>query len=258
MAGIAGKIGRKHTHSLCLLCGALGLLSVGVIHNKYLLLFSMIGVGIAWASTLAMPYAILAGSLPAGKTGVYMGIFNFFIVLPEIIASLGFGWVMNHLLHNNRLAAVIAGGVFMALAALLMQRVVDPGAERLRKRCRCPAMRSRFSSVRGHDAAVHRGCWFTIADFHCQVTNSMSFPRSSGILLHPTSLPGPHGIGELGGEAHRFADFLKDAGQRIWQVLPLGPTGLRRFSLSVLFGLRRESSAPQLGHAGEAWLPVGR
>src|SRR5271167_526530 len=53
----------------------------------------------------------------------------------------------------------------------------------------------------------------------------MSFPRSSGILLHPTSLPGAHGIGELGGEAHRFADFLKDAGQTIWQVLPLGPTG---------------------------------
>ena len=74
---------------------------------------------------------VLAGSLPAEKTGVYMGIFNFFIVLPEIIASLGFGWVMNHLLHNNRLAAVIAGGVFMAIAAVLMQRVVDPGAERV-------------------------------------------------------------------------------------------------------------------------------
>src|ERR1035441_8618618 len=53
----------------------------------------------------------------------------------------------------------------------------------------------------------------------------MSFPRSSGILLHPTSLPGAYGIGELGREAHRFADFLRDAGQRIWQVLPLGPTG---------------------------------
>ena len=60
-----------------------------------------------------------------------MGIFNFFIVLPEIIASLAFGWVMNHLLHNNRLAAVIAGGFFMAIAAVLMQRVVDPGAERV-------------------------------------------------------------------------------------------------------------------------------
>ena len=72
----------------------------------------MAGVGIAWASVLAMPYAILAGSLPAEKTGVYMGIFNFFITIPEIIASLFFGWVMLHLLHNNRLAAVVAGGCF--------------------------------------------------------------------------------------------------------------------------------------------------
>jgi len=89
----------------------------------------MVGVGIAWASTLSMPYAVLAGSLPAEKTGVYMGIFNFFIVIPEILASLFFGWIMGHLLHNNRMAAVVAGGFFMAIAAALMQRVVDPGAE---------------------------------------------------------------------------------------------------------------------------------
>jgi maltose/moltooligosaccharide transporter len=135
---LADKIGRKHTHSLCLLCGAAGLLSVGVIHNKYLLILSMVGVGIAWASTLAMPYSILAGSLPPEKTGVYMGIFNFFIVLPEILASVCFGWVMNHLLHNNRLAAVIAGGVFMAVAAVLMQRVVDPGAARIGEPSKVP------------------------------------------------------------------------------------------------------------------------
>jgi maltose/moltooligosaccharide transporter len=91
----------------------------------------MTGVGIAWASTLSMPYSVLAGSLPTDKTGVYMGIFNFFIVLPEIIASVLFGWVMLHLLHNNRLAAVIAGGIFMAVAALLMQRVVDPGHSKI-------------------------------------------------------------------------------------------------------------------------------
>jgi maltose/moltooligosaccharide transporter len=73
-----------------------------------------------------MPYSILAGSLPQGKTGVYMGIFNFFIVIPEITASLLFGWVMSHLLNNNRLSAVVAGGVFFLLAALLTQRVEDP------------------------------------------------------------------------------------------------------------------------------------
>jgi maltose/moltooligosaccharide transporter len=133
LPGIAKAIGRKNTHSLCLLCGALGLLSVAVIHEKNLLLLSMTGVGIAWASTLAMPYSVLAGSLPPERTGVYMGIFNFFIVLPEIVASLCFGWVMLQVLHNNRLAAVIAGGVFMALAAILMQRVVDPGEERVTK-----------------------------------------------------------------------------------------------------------------------------
>jgi maltose/moltooligosaccharide transporter len=110
---------------LCLICGGLGLLSVVVIHNKYLLLFSMVGVGIAWASTLSMPYSILAGSLPQGKTGVYMGIFNFFIVIPEITASLGFGWVMGHLLNNNRIAAVVAGGIFFILAAILTFRVED-------------------------------------------------------------------------------------------------------------------------------------
>jgi maltose/moltooligosaccharide transporter len=126
---IAAALGRRLAHSLCLLCGALGLLSVAAIHDKNLLLLSMTGVGIAWASILSMPYAILAGSLPPQKTGVYMGIFNFFIVLPEIAASLGFGWVMQHLLGNNRLTAVVAGGIFMILAAALMALVRDDAAE---------------------------------------------------------------------------------------------------------------------------------
>jgi len=122
---LAQLIGRKHTHSLCLLCGAVGLVSVLFIHDKYLLLLTMLGVGIAWASTLSLPYAVLAGCLPPAQTGTYMGIFNFFIVIPEILASLCFGWIMNHVLHNNRMAAVIAGGLFMLIAAGLMQRVVD-------------------------------------------------------------------------------------------------------------------------------------
>jgi maltose/moltooligosaccharide transporter len=122
---LARRLGRKNTHSLCLCCGAAGLISVAVIHSPALLLLSMVGVGVAWASILAMPYSVLAGALPPARTGVYMGIFNFFIVLPEITASLFFGWVMNHLLHNNRMAAVVAGGAFLLVAAVLMQRVTD-------------------------------------------------------------------------------------------------------------------------------------
>ena len=125
---IAARWGRRATHSLCLTLGGLGLLSVAVIHDKYLLMLAMVGVGIAWASILSMPYAILAGSLPADRTGTYMGIFNFFIVIPEIAAALFFGWVMRHVFDNNRLAALVAGGVFMLLAALLMQRVRDEDA----------------------------------------------------------------------------------------------------------------------------------
>lgn len=129
LPSMANRLGRRATHSICLLCGAAGLLSVAIIHDKWLLLLSMAGVGIAWASTLSMPYAILAGCLPPKKTGIYMGIFNFAIVMPEIIASLVFGWVMAHLLGNNRLLAVMAGGLFMILAAALMLRVRDVTAE---------------------------------------------------------------------------------------------------------------------------------
>jgi maltose/moltooligosaccharide transporter len=123
LPALARRLGRKQAHAACLAAGALGLLSVGFIHQKELLLASMTGVGIAWASILSMPYAILSGALPPARTGLYMGIFNFFIVLPEIAASLGFGWVMAHLLGNDRLAAVVAGGFCLLLAALLALRV---------------------------------------------------------------------------------------------------------------------------------------
>ncbi|HEY3739864.1 MAG TPA: MFS transporter, partial [Bryobacteraceae bacterium] len=123
LPALAESLGKKRTHMLCLLCGALGLISVAFIHDYRLLLLSMTGVGIAWASTISMPYAMLAGALPEAKIGVYMGIFNFFIVLPEICASLAFGKIMQLMLNNNRLAAVIAGGCFMIVAALLVLRV---------------------------------------------------------------------------------------------------------------------------------------
>src|SRR3954452_25359594 len=105
LLSMAGRMNRRHVHSLCLLCGAAGLISVGFIHgveNRGWLHVSLGLVGIAWASILAMPYAMLAGALPPAKTGVYMGIFNFFIVLPEIAAALCFDKLMGSVLHNNQ------------------------------------------------------------------------------------------------------------------------------------------------------------
>ncbi|MEJ5996041.1 MFS transporter [Pedobacter sp. Du54] len=116
---IADSLGRKNTHALCLICGAIGLISVAWVHDKNMLYLCMTGVGIAWASILSMPYAMLSGSLPKNKIGIYMGIFNFFIVLPEIMASLGFGWLMRNVLNNDRLLAVQIGGALMILAAMI-------------------------------------------------------------------------------------------------------------------------------------------
>ena len=114
---IAQRFGRPVTHSLCLLCGGISLISLLIITNQYFLLLAMVGLGIAWSSALIMPYAMLSGSIPPQRQGIYQGIFNFFIVLPEITVSLGFGWFMQHLLHENRLLAVVIGGVFLVIAA---------------------------------------------------------------------------------------------------------------------------------------------
>ncbi len=116
---IAQNIGKKRTHALCLFCGAVGLFSVGFVGSANGLIFSMIGVGIAWASILSMPYAMLAPALPKDKTGVFMGIFNFFIVIPEIIAALAFGFVMKNILNGNSLSAVMLGGALLVIAAVL-------------------------------------------------------------------------------------------------------------------------------------------
>jgi maltose/moltooligosaccharide transporter len=121
---IVSKAGKKLTHSICLLVGGLGLVSVNFIHEPGLLYLSMSMVGIAWASILSMPYTILAGSIPPQKMGIYMGIFNFFIVLPEIIASLSFGYIMENFLNNDRLLAVLIGGLLLITAAILCALIV--------------------------------------------------------------------------------------------------------------------------------------
>lgn len=127
----ARKLDRRRIHGVCLALGGIGLLAVGFIRGeeqKNLLLLALALGGIAWASILSMPYAILAGSLPPERMGVYMGIFNFFIVLPEILAALTFGPLVKHLLGGNLVHAVMAGGVCMLIAALLAQWVKPSAA----------------------------------------------------------------------------------------------------------------------------------
>lgn len=126
---IADKLGKKLTHAICLTIGAIGLISVSFLTDKWSLYFSMSCVGIAWASILSMPYAMLAPSLPAQKMGIYMGIFNFFIVIPEIIATLFFGPIMKNVLNNNSLHAVMTGGFLLLLAAGLTLLVKETSTE---------------------------------------------------------------------------------------------------------------------------------
>ncbi|MBF0543883.1 MAG: MFS transporter [Candidatus Riflebacteria bacterium] len=113
------EFGRKRTHAVCLLFGAAGLLSTALISNYRFLPLSMVGVGIAWASILSMPYAILSSALPPEKTGIYMGIFNFFIVIPEILQALTFGWVVKNIFGNNPLKVVMFGGCCLIIASVL-------------------------------------------------------------------------------------------------------------------------------------------
>ncbi|MCH4823682.1 MFS transporter [Gramella lutea] len=125
LPAIALKVGRKRTHMISLIIGGLGLLSIYVMPNENWLILSMIGVGIAWASILAMPYAILAGSIPARKMGVYMGIFNFFIVIPQIINALIGGPMVKYLYGGDPIYALVTSGVSFLIAAVLTLRIYD-------------------------------------------------------------------------------------------------------------------------------------
>jgi maltose/moltooligosaccharide transporter len=115
----------KIAHVICLVCGALGLLSIYFITDPRMLLGSMVGVGIAWASILAMPYAILTGSLPPSKLGYYMGVFNFFIVIPQIVAAAILGFLVRRFFGGEAIYALLIGGGSLLLAAALMFRVQD-------------------------------------------------------------------------------------------------------------------------------------
>ena len=124
------RISRKSIHGISLVIGGLGLASFYVISDPNLLLISELGIGLAWASILSMPYAILAGSLPPEKMGVYMGIFNFFIVLPQIVAASILGLMVRHLFAGEAIFALVTGGVAMMLAGGLVYFVEDKDESR--------------------------------------------------------------------------------------------------------------------------------
>ncbi len=122
---IAKYTSRRITHLLALLMGSIGFISIYFISDPNLLLFSMVGIGIAWASILSMPYAMLSSVLPAEKMGYYMGVFNFFIVIPQIVAAGILGFLLKSFFGNDSIYALIIGGVSMAIAAMLCLFVQD-------------------------------------------------------------------------------------------------------------------------------------
>lgn len=120
------KWGRRKTHMINLFLGGIGLLSMLVIKNPELLWVSMIGVGFAWASIVSMPYCILAGSLPSQKMGVYMGIFNFFIVLPQLLAASVLGLLVRVVFDGEPIYALALGGASMIIGGVIVRNIYDP------------------------------------------------------------------------------------------------------------------------------------
>jgi maltose/moltooligosaccharide transporter len=122
---IARAVGRVKTHVACLVIGGLGLMSMYVFRDPTMLLISLTAVGIAWASLLTVPYAILSGAIPYAKMGVYMGLFNVFVVIPQILASATLGLLVRTIFHGQAIYAIVLGGAAMVLAAIVMAFVKD-------------------------------------------------------------------------------------------------------------------------------------
>lgn len=116
---LAMKISKRFTHMLCLVIGGIGLVSIFFIKDSWLLLIPMVCVGLAWASTLTMPYSLLAGALPPNKMGFYMGVFNFFIVIPQMIAAAILGFILKSVFNSEGVYALVIGGISMVLAGVL-------------------------------------------------------------------------------------------------------------------------------------------
>lgn len=128
LPAIANRTSRKITHFICLALGGVGLISTYFAHDKYFLWAGMVGVGFAWASILSMPYVILAGAIKPSRMGVYMGVFNLFIVIPQIVMGLVIPQIYGNILGRDPLNVVVFGGIVMLVAAISVLVVKDVGA----------------------------------------------------------------------------------------------------------------------------------
>jgi len=123
------RFGLRTSHLINLWLGAAGLISFVVIRDPHWLIVAMIGVGFAWASIVSLPYALLSNSLPAAKMGIYMGIFNFFIVIPQLLAASVLGFLLRAFAHGQPVYALVIGGVSLFIAGLAVLRVANPVVE---------------------------------------------------------------------------------------------------------------------------------
>lgn len=122
---LAKRTSRKVAHMIALFIGGVGMLSMYFLNTPNQLIFSMVCIGVAWASILSMPYAILTGSLPQKKLGYYMGVFNFFIVIPQMVAASILGWMLVSLFNNSSISALLIGGISLFIAGIVTLRVKD-------------------------------------------------------------------------------------------------------------------------------------
>jgi maltose/moltooligosaccharide transporter len=120
---------RKFIFSISLLLGGLGFVSTFFFSNQYMLLFSMVGIGIAWAAILAIPYAILSGSLPAKRMGIYMGLFNLTVVVPQIISGVFGGPILRSFFGGEGIYILVLAGAIMILGAISVRFVDDQKIE---------------------------------------------------------------------------------------------------------------------------------
>ena len=125
LAPVVHRVRASITYAFCLFCGAISLMSLVLVPNQYWLFLPMVGLGIARSGILALPYSMLARALPSQEIGIYMGLFNAFIVIPQIIAALGVGWILSHWLDNNLLTVLFIGGFVMLIGSVFSLRIQE-------------------------------------------------------------------------------------------------------------------------------------